>query len=79
MTPPLRQLKKILIFILGGSVVLLGVIMIITPGPAMLVIPVGLAILAIEFEWARRLLKKTRKIYEAQSESWKRRHGKDKQ
>ncbi len=39
---------------------LLGVVMIVTPGPAFVVIPVGLAILSIEFTWARHWLRKMR-------------------
>lgn len=58
----LRHLKKILVFIIGGTVLLIGIIFIILPGgPATLVIPAGLAILAIEFAWARTLLKRARK------------------
>lgn len=38
----------------------MGIIMIVTPGPAVVVIPVGLAILALEFVWARHWLKKLR-------------------
>ncbi len=53
---PIRQLRRIVVFVVGGTVVLIGVIMIVTPGPACLVIPAGLAILAAEFAWARRLL-----------------------
>jgi tellurite resistance protein TerC len=34
--------------------------MIVLPGPAFIVIPVGLGILAIEFAWARRLLKRVK-------------------
>ena len=75
---PLNQLKKIVIFILGGSVLLLGVIMIVTPGPALIVIPAGLAILAIEFAWARRLLKKAKRFYDTQSATWKHKYGKAK-
>jgi len=37
-----------------------GVIMIVTPGPAVVVIPAGLAILAVEFEFARRWLRTTK-------------------
>lgn len=51
-------LKRILILFIGSSVVIIGVIMIFTPGPAIVVIPMGLAILATEFIWARRLLRK---------------------
>jgi uncharacterized protein (TIGR02611 family) len=43
----------------GGFLVLLaGVIMLVTPGPAFVLIPVGLAMLALEFEWAERLLER---------------------
>lgn len=48
--------------ILGGTVLLLGVAMIVLPGPAFIVIPAGLAILAIEFAWARRWLRSARAI-----------------
>ena len=53
----LRWVRKGLVLALGASVVLVGVVMLITPGPAFLVIPAGLAILATEFYWARRLLR----------------------
>jgi tellurite resistance protein TerC len=45
--------RKILIGLMGGTVLLIGIIMIVTPGPALIVIPAGLAILATEFAWAR--------------------------
>jgi len=48
--------KRIAILLIGTSVVIVGIIMIFTPGPAVVVIPAGLAILATEFLWARRLL-----------------------
>jgi uncharacterized protein (TIGR02611 family) len=54
----LRLAKRVVVAIIGFSVVLLGVVMIITPGPAILVIPAGLAILALEFAWARRWLRR---------------------
>jgi len=44
------------ILIMGMTVLLIGIAMIILPGPALVVIPVGLAILATEFAWARRWL-----------------------
>jgi hypothetical protein len=46
--------KKVAIGIAGGFVLLIGIAMIVLPGPAFLVIPAGLAILATEFEWAHR-------------------------
>jgi uncharacterized protein (TIGR02611 family) len=42
----------------GFVVLVAGVIMLVTPGPAFVLIPVGLAMLALEFEWAERLLEK---------------------
>lgn len=44
-------------FVLAGFVVLAaGLAMLVLPGPALLVIPVGLAILSLEFAWAARAL-----------------------
>jgi len=53
----LKQAKRLVVTVVGFTVVLIGVIMFFTPGPAIIVIPVGLGILATEFVWARRLLK----------------------
>jgi tellurite resistance protein TerC len=49
---------RVVIAVLGSTVVLIGVAMIVLPGPAIVVVPAGLAILATEFAWARRLLKR---------------------
>jgi len=51
-----------MIVALGGTVLILGIAMIVLPGPAFIVIPAGLAILAIEFAWARRWLRSARAI-----------------
>ena len=53
-----KQIKKIIIAAVGFTVLLAGIILIVLPGPASLVIPAGLAILATEFVWARNLLDK---------------------
>jgi len=55
---PYRMAKRIAIGIVGGSVLIIGICMIVLPGPAFVVIPVGLGILGIEFAWARIWLKK---------------------
>ncbi len=52
----LRQIRRALILVFGLSVLLVGIIMIVAPGPAVVVIPLGLGILATEFLWARRVL-----------------------
>jgi uncharacterized protein (TIGR02611 family) len=54
----LRLAKRVLVGVLGFTVILIGVAMIVTPGPAILVIPAGLAILAVEFAWARRWMRR---------------------
>jgi tellurite resistance protein TerC len=52
--------KRIVIGVVGTTVVLIGLVMLVTPGPALVVIPVGLAILSLEFTWARMWLRKLR-------------------
>ncbi len=53
-----KQARRVAIILVGASVLLIGVAMLVLPGPAMIVIPLGLAILGIEFAWARRILKR---------------------
>lgn len=65
----LRAAKKIVIAIIGATVLLIGIAMIVLPGPAFLVIPAGLLILATEFVWARRLLQSLRRRLPAQLRS----------
>ncbi len=59
--------RRIVVAVVGSSVLLLGIVMLVTPGPAIVVIPVGLAILAIEFVWARPWLKKLRELISRRS------------
>jgi uncharacterized protein (TIGR02611 family) len=49
-------LRKCLVAVLGGALLVVGVALLVLPGPAFVVIPAALAILAIEFLWARRWL-----------------------
>lgn len=53
-------MKKFCIALMGGTVVLTGVAMLVLPGPGALVIAGGLAILATEFIWARRAMRKAK-------------------
>jgi uncharacterized protein (TIGR02611 family) len=52
------RFRRLMIGVIGFTVLLIGVVMIVLPGPATLVIPLGLGILATEFIWARRLAEK---------------------
>lgn len=51
-----RQARRAVILLLGSSILLIGLAMVVLPGPAIIIIPLGLSILAIEFAWARRWL-----------------------
>jgi tellurite resistance protein TerC len=59
--------RRIVIGVVGATVLLIGVVMIVTPGPALVLIPVGLAILSIEFAWARIWLRKLRESISKQN------------
>jgi tellurite resistance protein TerC len=52
--------RRIAIAVVGFTVLIVGVAMIVLPGPAFIVIPVGLGILGLEFAWARRWLQKVK-------------------
>ncbi len=56
----MQRIKRIAVTVVGGTVLALGIALIVLPGPAFIVIPAGLAILAVEFAWARRWLNKAR-------------------
>jgi len=56
-TYAIGKARKIVILIVGVTLLVAGVAMMVLPGPATVVIPLGLAILGTEFLWARRLLK----------------------
>jgi tellurite resistance protein TerC len=55
-----RQARRLAVLLIGGSVLLFGIALIFLPGPAIVVIPAGLAILGLEFAWARRFLHRVR-------------------
>ncbi len=62
-----RFARRIVIGLVGATVLLAGIVMLVTPGPAFVVIPVGLAILGLEFAWARRWLQKVRERISAET------------
>jgi tellurite resistance protein TerC len=60
--PKLRFAKRIVVAVVGGTVTLIGIALIVLPGPAFIIIPIGLSILATEFVWARRFLQRARQM-----------------
>jgi uncharacterized protein (TIGR02611 family) len=66
----LKHAKRIVITIIGLSVLGIGIALIVLPGPAIIVIPIGLGILATEFAWAKRLLKKIKERLPERKQQW---------
>jgi len=58
----IKIVKRVIVSLVGATILLIGVALLVLPGPAFVVIPVGLAILATEYAWARRWLRKARRI-----------------
>lgn len=52
----LVQAKRLVIIVIGFTILAVGIALIVLPGPAILIIPLGLTILATEFIWAKKLL-----------------------
>ena len=63
--------NKLKVLIRGGIVLIIGVIMIVTPGPAFIVIPLGLMILAKEFHWAKRMLNRLKRLMATVRRRWR--------
>jgi uncharacterized protein (TIGR02611 family) len=51
------SMKKIVVALMGGTVLLVGIALLVLPGPGLPIVAAGLAILASEFVWARRALR----------------------
>ena len=47
---------RVLYAVVGFTILIAGLVMLILPGPALVVIPIGLALLSLEFAWAEGLL-----------------------
>jgi hypothetical protein len=54
LSPPAR---KAVVVIVGGLLLAAGVVMLITPGPAFILIPLGLLVMGTEFEWPRKAMR----------------------
>jgi len=55
-----KKAKRLVIGVVGCTILLIGICLLFLPGPAFVVIPVGLAILSLEFAWAQRLLRRVK-------------------
>ena len=67
--PPLP--RKIIVSVVGGILFIAGVIMIVTPGPAFVLIPLGLLLLASEFKWAEKASQKVVDFLHRARDKWR--------
>ena len=61
-----KMARRIAVAVVGSTVLAVGVALIVLPGPAIIVIPIGLMILSAEFAWARLWLRKVRRSISSQ-------------
>jgi len=59
-TENIKVARRVIVSVVGATVLLIGIALLVLPGPAFIVIPLGLANLATEYAWALRWLKKVR-------------------
>ncbi|MCA9169340.1 MAG: PGPGW domain-containing protein [Planctomycetales bacterium] len=62
----IRQARRVVVLVVGLTVVAIGIAMLVLPGPAVVVIPLGLGVLALEFTWAKRWLGHLRNLAKRQ-------------
>jgi uncharacterized protein (TIGR02611 family) len=58
----IKIVRRVIVSVVGVTVLLIGIALLVLPGPAFIVVPIGLAILATEYAWARHWLRKVRRI-----------------
>lgn len=58
--PSARAAKRVVVFVIGGTVLVFGVLLLVLPGPGLLFMFLGLTLLATEFVWARAWLRRLR-------------------
>ena len=55
------KVKRFLVTLIGFTILIIGIVMIVFPGPAFIIIPLGLAILGTEYVWANKMFEKMKK------------------
>lgn len=54
----LRSSKRIAVTVVGAALVVAGVVMMVLPGPGLLVVAAGFAVLGTEYVWAATVLER---------------------
>ena len=58
-------LRRVLVAVIGFTLLAIGIALLVLPGPGLLVIAAGIAVLALEFPWAERLAKRAQDAIES--------------
>ncbi|HEX2700729.1 MAG TPA: PGPGW domain-containing protein [Acidimicrobiales bacterium] len=59
-----RSSKRVAVTVVGGVLVLVGLAMFVLPGPGILVVVLGFAVLGTEYAWAAAALERTKRLAE---------------
>ncbi len=70
-----RNSKRIAVTVVGAAVVVVGLVLLVLPGPGIVVVVLGFAILGTEFAWAAAALEKTKRAADAAGRQTKRSAG----
>lgn len=58
-----EQVKKLFITLAGAACLFVGVFFVLLPGPAVIFLPLGLALLSLEYPWAKVWLRKVQRWF----------------
>ena len=67
-----RSGKRIAVTTVGFLLVAVGLVLLVVPGPGLLLIAAGLAVLATEYTWARSALEQTKRRAGQMTDRWRR-------
>jgi uncharacterized protein (TIGR02611 family) len=65
-----KVIRIAVVSVVGGALLAAGIVMIVTPGPAIIFIPLGLFLLASEFKWAERWAQKLIDAFDKVHAKW---------
>lgn len=60
-----KSFKKLFVTLVGPFLVLMGILLLVLPGPGLLLIAAGITLLGTEYHWARRLIAPIKRRLEA--------------
>jgi uncharacterized protein (TIGR02611 family) len=67
-----RPVRRISVLLLGTVIALAGLVMLVLPGPGLLVLGLAVAVLALEFDWAKRLAERVVRLARALADRFRR-------